>query len=298
MRRKYGMMIFITAIMVLSLFQVERASADLIWEPSNDSFFRTHRGECQHVGRVYIANGPDGELVVYKSPEDPGIVTKVPNGSTFTVSFIYQDKDGITWAVYNDFTTDIIGWVPYDYLVVKYDNISFQEEFGEQIVSEHGQLDSEWSKQKICTWPYPGSSTGSTMIISSEYMPEYSASYTDEAGRKWVYGGYYMGHRNYWVCIDAPTDDYASLYPEGSTLAKRLQAETIESVEPGIVPEGEDATEITEIVPEGEDATEITEIVPSGKKTASTMIWLGVLIGAVIAVSLILLRKLKKKHDC
>ena len=163
MRRKYGMMILGMAIMFLSLFQVERASADLIWEPSNDSFYKTHRGECQHVGRVYIANGPNGELVVYKSPEDPGIVTKVPNGSTFTVSFIYQDKDGITWAVYNDFTTDIIGWVPYDYLVLRYDYISFEEAYREEIVSETGL---------ISNFGLPGS-----ILIHTDTFPSPSISY-------------------------------------------------------------------------------------------------------------------------
>ena len=214
MRRKYGMMIFVMAIVFLSFFQAERASADLIWEPFGDSFFDAHRGECQYLGRSYIANGLNGELVVYKSPENPSIVTKIPNGSAFGCYYSYQDKAGITWALYNDFTTDVSGWVPYDYLVVKYDYISFEEEFGEQIVAEQGQLDSEWSKQEICIWSYPGSREGSKMTLSSEYLPEYSASYIDEAGRKWVYGGYYMGCRNYWVCLDAPTDDYTALYPE------------------------------------------------------------------------------------
>ena len=270
MRRKYGMMILVMAIMFLSFLQVERASADLIWEPSGDNFYTTHRGSCQHVGRAYIANGPNGELVVYKSPEDPRIVTKVPNGTTVGGSFIYQDKDGITWAVYNDFTTDVSGWVPYDYLVVKYDYISFEEEFGEQIVAEQGQLDSEWREQEICIWSYPGSREGSKMTLSSEYLPEYSASYIDEAGRKWVYGGYYMGRRNYWVCLDAPTDDYTALYPEGSAIEKKLEAMSIE------------------------EATK--EIVPGGEKAGLTMVWLGVLIAAVVVVSLVLLGRLKKKQ--
>ena len=293
MRRKYGMMILGMAIMFLSLFQVERASADLIWEPSNDSFYKTHRGECQHVGRVYIANGPNGELVVYKSPEDPGIVTKVPNGSTFTVSFIYQDKDGITWAVYNDFTTDIIGWVPYDYLVLRYDYISFEEAYREEIVSETGQLDSELREQEFYKWSYPGSPESSKMrFVSESDTPKYSASYTDEYGRKWVYGTYFKGHKNYWICLDAPTDDYATLYPEGSAIAKMLEAIPIEEAVAGIVPKGE---VVEEVVP-GEDTAE--EIVPGGEKTTHTMIWLGVLIGAVVVVSAILLGKLKKKHDC
>ena len=270
MRRKYGMMIFVMAIVFLSFFQAERASADLIWEPFGDSFFDAHRGECQYLGRSYIANGLNGELVVYKSPENPSIVTKIPNGSAFGCYYSYQDKAGITWALYNDFTTDVSGWVPYDYLVVKYDYISFEEEFGEQIVAEQGQLDSEWSKQEICIWSYPGSREGSKMTLSSEYLPEYSASYIDEAGRKWVYGGYYMGRRNYWVCLDAPTDDYTALYPEGSAIEKKLEAMSIE--------------EVTE------------EIVPGGEKAGLTMVWLGVLIAAVVVVSLMLLGRLKKKQ--
>ena len=64
------------------------------------------------------------------------------------------------------------------------------------------------------------------------------------------------------------------LYPEGSAIAKMLEAIPIEEAVAGIVPKGE-ATE--EIVP-GEDTAE--EIVPGGEKTTHTMIWLGVLIGA------------------
>ena len=79
-----------------------------------------------------------------------------------------------------------------------------------------------------------------------------------------------MGRRNYWVCLDAPTDDYTALYPEGSAIEKKLEAMSIE--------------EVTE------------EIVPGGEKAVHTMIWLGVLIAAVVAVSLVLLGKLKKKQ--
>ena len=291
MRRKYGMMILVMAMMFLSFFQAERASADLIWEPVGDSFYRLHRGDCEHVGRTFIANGPDGELVVYKSPEDPGIVTKIPNGSTFGGSFIYQDKDGITWAVYNDFATDVNGWVPYDYLMVKYDYISFEEAYREEIVSETGQLDSELREQEFYKWSYPGSPESSKMrFVSESDTPKYSASYTDEYGRKWVYGTYFKGHKNYWICLDAPTDDYATLYPEGSAIAKMLEAIPIEEAVAGIVPKGE---VVEEVVP-GEDTAE--EIVPGGEKTTHTMIWLGVLIGAVVVVSAILLGKLKKKH--
>lgn len=90
----------------------------------------------------------------------------------------------------------------------------------------------------------------------------------------------FKGHKNYWICLDAPTDDYATLYPEGSAIAKLLETIPIEEAIAGIVPKGE--------------ATE--EIVPGGEKTALTMSWLGVLIGAVVVGSLVLLRKLKRKQ--
>ena len=46
------------------------------------------------------------------------------------------------------------------------------------------------------------------------------------------------------------------------------------------------------IVPKGE-AVEV--IVPGGEKAVHTMIWLGVLIGAVVVVSAVLLKKPKRK---
>lgn len=301
MRRKYGMMILVMAMMFLSSFRAVRASADLIWEPSGDDFYVTHRGACEHVGRAYIANGPNGELVVYKSPEDPSIVTKVPNGTTVGGSYIYRDKDGITWAVYNDFTTDLSGWVPYDYLVLRYDYISFEEAHRGQIVWETGELDAELKEQEFYKWSYPGSPESSKMrFVSESDTPKYSASYTDEYGRKWVYGTYFKGHKNYWICLDAPTDDYNTLYPEGSAIAKMLEKIPIEEAVAGIVPKGEAAEEIAqeEAMEKNSPVEETTEeIVPGGEKAVHTMMWLGVLIAAVVAVSLVLLGKLKKKQD-
>ena len=59
------------------------------------------------------------------------------------------------------------------------------------------------------------------------------------------------------------------MYPEGSAIEKKLEAMPIE--------------EVTE------------EIVPGGEKAVHTMVWLGVLIGAVVVVSVVLLEKLKRK---
>ena len=47
--------------------------ADVIWEPE-DSFYKKHSEECVYVNRLYTANGPDGEVILYKSPEMPAFI--------------------------------------------------------------------------------------------------------------------------------------------------------------------------------------------------------------------------------
>ena len=109
--------------------------------------------------------------------------------------------------------------------------------------------------------------------------------------------------------MDAPTDDYDTLYPEGSAIAKMLEKISIEEAVAGIVPKGEAVEAVVpgddtaeEIIPGDDTAEEIIpgddtaeEIVPGGEKAVHTMIWLGVLIGAVVVVSAVLLKKPKRK---
>ena len=201
--------LLLALIFVLALTPAVRA--DVIFEPQ-DSFFWEHRGECQYLSRTYYADGPDKVAVVYRSPESSAVVERVKNGDELWISYTYEDKNGISWGYCENYEEDWAGWVPMDYLLLKYDFICFQEEFGARIDNESGTVTGEGGR--ICFWNYPGSVDMAEFAVESDYPPEYEAVFTDDAGRNWGYIGYHLGLRNVWVCLDDPTADYRTLYAD------------------------------------------------------------------------------------
>lgn len=216
------------------------ARADVIWEPQDD-FYAQHQRDCEHVNRTFTANGPDGEVIVYKSPENPTVVDTWENGYSARISFVYTDKDGIEWGIYEDYKTDEGGWVPMAYMTVVYDYICFQEDYGEQIVEESGKIPTMYAGQTIYYWSYPGSENCFEGVLpeDEEGLPEYSKTYVDESGNQWGYIGYFRGIKNVWVCLSKATSDLYGIYPNGAPdVDKRKESENaIESVE-SIVPGG------------------------------------------------------------
>ena len=188
-------------------------SADVIFEPE-DSFYWEHRGECQYHQRTYYADGPDNVAVVYRSPESAAVAERVKNGLELWISYTYRDENGISWGYTENYEEDWSGWVPMDYLLLKYDFICFQEEFGARIEEGSGTLEA--SGGEIRFWSYPGSEDATAIAVEPDYLPEYEDVFTDDAGRQWGYIGYHMGIRNVWVCLDAPTADYRTLYAEAA----------------------------------------------------------------------------------
>lgn len=222
--------------------------ADIIWEPMN-SFYEEHSTECTYVNRQFTADGPDGIVILYESPESSKVVTTWENGYRTYISFTYEDERGVVWGISDD---DQTGWMPMDYMKVVYDSISFAEDYGDQIVNQDGTLDEQYQDETIYFWKYPGSESCSSMSLQDwEYMPEYSATYTDEAGHGWGYIGYFYGHRNVWICLDQPTSDYAGLYPDGGP---KIGADDTESQDPEgqrterIVPKTDNGTVVVVIV--------------------------------------------------
>ena len=188
------------------------ARADVIFEPQ-DSFFWEHRGECQYHERTYYADGPENVAEVYRSPVSASVVERVKNGKELWISYIYEDKNGISWGYCDNYEENWAGWVPMDYLLLKYDYISFREEFADRITTldKYGKLSAEG---EVYLWNYPGSEDFMTNTVDAEYPPEYEAVFTDDAGRSWGFIGYHMAIRNVWVCLDNPTADYRTLYAE------------------------------------------------------------------------------------
>ena len=188
--------------------------ADLIWIPE-DPFLNKHLGDCAQHNRTYFADGPDGEVVVYRSPESAVVAKKLPNGESVHISWDYTDENGNVWGFcehWNDENiTDWTGWMPLDHLLLKYDHISFEEEYSDRLVNEGGILEG-FGGQTIRVWSYPGSEGGYELEVYEEYGPDYCPTFTDDDGRKWGFCSYYMSHRFFWICLDDPTADYDTLY--------------------------------------------------------------------------------------
>ena len=245
------------------------AQADVIYEPE-DSFYRNNYESCTYVNRAYTANGPDGSVTIYKSPVSAKVLWTISNGSAIAVSYSYTDADGTVWALCEDYDNDRRGWAPMDYLNVIYDNVSFWEEYGETFLDEEGQLDSKFAGETIWFWRYPGSPDGIDHVIGEyeEYFPTYDSIYVDEDGRSWAYIMYYFGVRQVWICLDDPTADYDTLFPDGAPL-------------------------VATTVPADEPRPDVT-IVP--KESTSAKIFTAVAVVLLVVVTAVMLTKMKKKE--
>lgn len=111
-------MIRILCVVLILLMLPIQVSADIIYEPWDDSFYEEHRDQCEYHSRSYTANGPNGDVTVYESPESAWEEMKLSNGTVLWISYIYEDPDGITWGYWAHWEMDWQGWVPMDYLVL------------------------------------------------------------------------------------------------------------------------------------------------------------------------------------
>lgn len=266
MKKVVSLMYVLVLVVLLVPLNVR---ADVIYEPW-DSFFEEHRGECEYVCRNFTAAGPNGNVTLYESPESSREKKVIENGEIVMISYTYLDSEGILWGCCEIWGEDIIGWIPMAYLVVVYDGISFDEEYGDEFVPVAGTLDAaELAGLTVNFWKYPGSSEVISVMLSDDYRPEFQISYTDKDGREWVRCNYYMGIKGYWICLDDPIADFDTLYPEG-------------------IPETVPATEAEEI------QNDVPEIVPKSnwQEKALTIGAVAVVV-AVTAVLLILLKRRK-----
>lgn len=227
--------------LICFMFCTLSVRADVIWEP-RDSFYEKNASACTYINRCFTANGPDGVVILYESPESPKVVTTWENGFEAYISHTYKDTNGVLWGVYEESRQS--GWMPMDYMEVVYDHISFKEEYGGEITEQEGSLEEQYRGQDVYVWSYPGAQEPSyAMPLTMERLPDYTSVYTDEAGHTWGWVGYYYGSRNHWFCIDQPTADYGQLYPEGGPQIGRK--ESVQPKHPGgsrIVPGGKDSS--------------------------------------------------------
>ena len=219
--------VWIWAAVICWILSAMPVKADVIWEP-DDNFYYEHREDCRYVNRNFTANGPDGEVIVYKSPENPKVVDTWENGFKAYISHVYTDEEGNEWGIYENYETDVKGWVPMTYMKVVYDGISFSEEYGDSFVETYEPFPEELAGQTVYCFSYPGAKNAYEMRMPdvAEEMPMYARTFTDEQGMVWGYIGYFRGVRDCWVCITNATATYEELYPEGGPVRGEEVQET------------------------------------------------------------------------
>ena len=205
-------------VLCLCLLLAAPALADAIWEPEDD-FYQTHREECRYVNRAYYADGEEGSVTVCRSPEDRKELASAQNGELFNVSFVWEGGEQGTWGVvvYGD-NWRKTGWVPMSDMRLKYDSISFREEFGSEFRNTKEELKlGDYPKLQI--WSYPRAEAPMDCFTWDENWsaPEdpltFETVYEDPAGLRWGAVGYFYGLRDFWVCLNAPDaeDPWATL---------------------------------------------------------------------------------------
>ena len=231
MKRTISLMLALLFLLALA----PAVRADVILEPQ-DSFYNKHQDECRYLNRSYYADGPEGSVTVYRNPESAAEVTKLDNGTEVWISYLYTGSDGIAWGFCEHYGEDHwTGWMPMDHLLLKYDSRSFREEFAARIEDEVGEIGPS-GEERIHFWGYPGSDTlWAAIVVDGGYMPQYQQTFTDDAGRNWAYINYYAALRDTWVCLDAPTADYDTLYADHAPQAVThpTREGTIEEIKPG-----------------------------------------------------------------
>lgn len=270
MKRLFTLLLALPLVLGLSA----PALADVIWEPEDD-FYAAHSDECAYVNRSYILNGPEGYVELFRAPGQSAAADRLPNGAVLRVSFVYpgespawalveyaRDGDGGGQNAYGHGSST--GWIAMDSLVVQYDSQSFQEEHAGELRPYQGEsLDALPKDGAVQFWAYPGAAESYEMTLDSSYMerPEFDLVYTDPDGRLWGHCVYYMGNRDFWICISEPT---------------------------------ETDLPVTEIHYDLTPAADPTDI-PAPSLLARPMVLAGILVATVAAVTLLLLVRYRRK---
>ena len=92
------LLLTIAGILLVSSLCAVDTRADVLYEP-NDDFFEKHRDECSYEDRDYFTDGPDGEVILYESPQSERETGRIPNGERLHLYWLYMDSSGGVWAL-------------------------------------------------------------------------------------------------------------------------------------------------------------------------------------------------------
>ncbi len=202
-------------VLSLALLIPALSLADVAWEPEND-FYWAHAQQCVYENRAYLARTD----VSFCDEPDGKPVFELKSGEQVFIYYTYTDKNGKLWGVSERNVENkgwSSGWAALDELERKYDSISFYEEHASELVYPK---EGEYALSSISlpagtqfvAWTYPNSGEIiCTMESEEDYLPEFSALYTDELGRRWAVCDYYYGVKGFWVFLDDPKSENVPL---------------------------------------------------------------------------------------
>ncbi len=188
----------ICLLFTLTLFfsLASTASADVIWEPYDDSFYTRNQEDFTHAGYYAYANSPAGEVTLYKKPggKTEGTMT---NGELCYIQYIYTGDDGTQWALFSDETYALL-----TDLLNRYDEEFFDDHPEITDSAPQGFSVKIPVDEPILLWTYPG---GVSHVRSNywdeDIMSGLTSYYTDKNGLVWGYMGYWFGHQDVWICL-------------------------------------------------------------------------------------------------
>ena len=218
-------------LLVLAIALAVPAAADVIWEP-DDAFYNRHRDQCTYEHRVYELAGYGDSVQLWSAP-DGRVREELPNGTRGTVQFRWSGS-GVEWGYIYGLSGDWEkgGWIPMGDLTLVYDSQEFIADHADEIVTGD-PVPVEFHSAML--YSYPGGPAAYVLNEDARYMPfsdVFSTVYTDEDGLLWGHIGYYMGTRDYWVCLDDPMSEGLSAHiVESAPSAAQLRGAP--TVEPG-----------------------------------------------------------------
>lgn len=243
MKRLFSLLITLLLVFALGV----TALADVLYLP-DESFYSRHSNQCTPENQIYYTNGTEGYVHVYARPGGDEAAV-VPNGVRFLIYYSYKDGK---WGCleYNseepanresreNFVT---GWVRMEDMAAEYGHADFYADHADELEDTPVEFDPE-AGQTFFGYRYPGSGEVVDKMAADwvESPLVFSQIFTDSAGRRWGYLGYYMGQRNMWICLDDPYNPRLEA-DENCVLPKLIPA-----AEPAVLDEA--AAELSRINP-------------------------------------------------
>lgn len=212
--------VLLAAVIFFLVIKPEEVQADLILEPE-DQFYQAHADQCEYVDRSYYT---DGSVDLWTAPNGRK-KGSFPADTRLQITHVYTDSQGAQWGV---FLEQESGWVLMADVYLDYDSRQFREDHEEEILTGEEQVLAEGEKVVFWSYPCSGENWG-TEELQQEL--KFSEFYTDDQERLWGNVGYYMGSRDFWICLSEPENQEISMEEEPPKVpgqAVETQGETAE----------------------------------------------------------------------